>query len=381
MKICFVAPQYLPTSGGVERYTANLADELQKRGHDVQVITSLLAGMTPKQTQENGVEVVRLPSLGLLRGRFPVTHLTLSNLQHLKQLLNEADWIVIQTRFYPLSILAARICRKLAKNAIIVEHGSGHLKLGSGLMLKLVEWYEHFWMHYVSKQNHNFFAVSRAGLDWLEHFHVKGKGVLYNAVDFAFIQSCAAQNPNIVLQQYQLPSGKPLVFFAGRLVKEKGILQLIEAVRRLHPEIEAQLVIAGSGDLEQTIAGMEEPWVHLLGSLSQKDLFELLSLGGIFCLPSDSEGMSTAVLEAAACGCFVITTDRGGSKELICGAEYGTVIEKNDVESIYESLRNALLDPKECQKCAERAKERVKDTFSFVTTANALESAFQSFEQ
>ena len=58
----------------------------------------------------------------------------------------------------------------------------------------------------------------------------------------------------------------------------------------------------------------------------------------IFCLPSFSEGFSTSVLEAVACGCYVITTERGGSKEMITSRDYGMIIKNGDEINVYNSL-------------------------------------------
>ena len=68
----------------------------------------------------------------------------------------------------------------------------------------------------------------------------------------------------------------------------------------------------------------------------------LLKETNIFCLPSDSEGMPTSVLEAAACKCYIVTTKYGGAKELILDDSYGIVMENNKVGNSKTALRNSL---------------------------------------
>ena len=72
MTICFFSAQYLPTVGGVERYTYNLARRVVKAGHKALVVTSALPGLPDHETDAEGIEILRLPVWPLMNGRFPV---------------------------------------------------------------------------------------------------------------------------------------------------------------------------------------------------------------------------------------------------------------------------------------------------------------------
>ena len=74
-------------------------------------------------------------------------------------------------------------------------------------------------------------------------------------------------------------------------------------------------------------------------------MIALLRETDIFCLPSDSEGMPTSVLEAAACGNYVVTTKRGGAKELLINEEYGMVLDDNRLETVQRALERAVEAP------------------------------------
>lgn len=67
-----------------------------------------------------------------------------------------------------------------------------------------------------------------------------------------------------------------------------------------------------------------------VGRIDFEQIVALLTDSDIFCLPSFSEGFSTSILEAAACGCYILTTARGGARELLINDEYGCVIQNND---------------------------------------------------
>ena len=72
MTICFFSAQYLPTVGGVERYTFNLARRVVNAGHNAIVVTSALPGLPDTETDEHGIRIIRLPVWPLMNGRFPV---------------------------------------------------------------------------------------------------------------------------------------------------------------------------------------------------------------------------------------------------------------------------------------------------------------------
>ena len=68
-KVCIFSAQYLPTVGGVERYTYNIAKQLQKKGIDVTIVTSRISKLKEFEI-ENGIKIYRLPCYNLMNGRF-----------------------------------------------------------------------------------------------------------------------------------------------------------------------------------------------------------------------------------------------------------------------------------------------------------------------
>ena len=101
MKFCFFSAQYLPTVGGVERYTYSLACQLIKKGHEVMVVTSLLPGLPAREVDENGIEVFRLPAYLFMGGRFPVVKFSKERREFNKIFKEKSpDFCLIQTHFY-----------------------------------------------------------------------------------------------------------------------------------------------------------------------------------------------------------------------------------------------------------------------------------------
>ena len=100
MTICFFSAQYLPTVGGVERYTYNLARRVVKAGHKALVVTSALPGLPDHETGDEGIEIIRLPVWPLMNGRFPVPRPG-REFKRLAALLwgRRIDFCLINTRF------------------------------------------------------------------------------------------------------------------------------------------------------------------------------------------------------------------------------------------------------------------------------------------
>ena len=160
----------------------------------------------------------------------------------------------------------------------------------------------------------------------------------------------------------------------GRLLKEKGIYELIEAVERYnknHEEI--YLMLAGEGEEKAYVESHRSEYVIPLGRLQFEDVIAVLDQADIFCLPSVSEGFATSALEAAACKCYIITTERGGTKELVLDESYGTVMKDNSVDNIYRAIEEVVANTGLRKEGQELCYKRLKDNFTWKHTTDNLE--------
>lgn len=121
-----------------------------------------------------------------------------------------------------------------------------------------------------------------------------------------------------------LPEGEPIVLLAARLLVDKGVREFVEAARILKPRsCPARFVLVGTVDLANPASlaqpevdswvkeGVVDWWGH------RSDMPKVLSSAHIVVLPSYREGMPKVLLEAAACGRAVITTDVPGCRDAI----------------------------------------------------------------
>ena len=93
-KVCIFSAQYLPTVGGVERYTYNIARQLHKKGIDVSIVTSKIANLKDFEIQD-GIKIYRLPCYNLMNGRFPTVKFNREYHKVMRQLKNQRFDLVI----------------------------------------------------------------------------------------------------------------------------------------------------------------------------------------------------------------------------------------------------------------------------------------------
>ena len=127
-----------------------------------------------------------------------------------------------------------------------------------------------------------------------------------------------------------LPAGEPLLATIGALIPRKGQALVIEALERVG---RGQLLLAGQGEdrgeLErQAAAEGLAGRVHFLGNLDHEALPQVLAASDAMVLPSASEGLANAWVEALACGTPLVITNAGGARELVRDDSAGRIVER-----------------------------------------------------
>lgn len=378
MNFLFFSAQFLPHMGGVENYTYNISKKLIKYGHNVTVVTSNTTDSSSIEVYE-GINVFRLDCYNLLDGRFPIYKRN----QNYKKIFNKLDqqaydFCVINTRFYFHSILGAKYSYKRNIPNIVIDHGTSHLTVHSIFLDFIGAMFEHLLTRYLRKYCRDFYGVSKASSQWLQHFNIQSKGEIYNAIDLDKIENIKMNAKLNFRMKYNVPEERIIICYTGRLIKEKGILQLVQAVQKInHEGNKICCMIAGEGPLKEDLLKLNDPNVIVLGRLSFEDVIHMLSESNIFCLPSDSEGFSTSILEAAACRNYIVTTARGGAREVLLDDTYGLVIENNDLESVYSAIKVALnCDYK--KEAVSKVYKRVENNFTWNITSKRILEVYKN---
>ncbi len=379
-RICLVSSQYLPHVGGVENYVFNLSRELASRGHLVTILTSEIEG-EPNYENNGAIEIYRLPTKQFMGGRFPVLKYNKALRKFTKEFRRRHfDIMLVNMRFYFISLYAVRLAKKMGVRCIMLDHGSSHLNTGGKLTTKMSEWFEHgitFLEKFYCKE---FAGVSKVTLEWIRHFGIRSDLLLNNAVDIEAFERYKQDPVWDYRKEYNIPKDDIVISFVGRLTVEKGIAQLVRAVKRINEEgrRDVWLLAAGGGYLLEELSAIKTENIHFVGQIPTDRVAALLSQSDIFCLPSFSEGFPTCVIEAGVCHAFVITTFRGDAKEIVRTEEHGIILPDNREEGVYEAILR-VLDRKEYRECAcALCYERIVQNYTWKHTADRFLALLES---
>ncbi len=167
------------------------------------------------------------------------------------------------------------------------------------------------------------------------------------------------------------PAGVPVILLCSRLLWQKGVGEFVAVAQLLHQRgIEARFLLAGEPDpanpsaipQQQLDRWATEGDVEYLGWV--EDMPTLLARSCIVCLPSYyGEGIPKALLEAAAAGRPIVTTDMPGCCEAVHDGDNGLLVPPRDVHALAEALIRLIADPELRQRMGARGRERVEQEF------------------
>ena len=163
-------------------------------------------------------------------------------------------------------------------------------------------------------------------------------------------------------EELNLETGARLIVSVGNLYPVKGHQHLIDALALLterHPA--AHVAISGRGDLEDALRrraralGMSNR-VHLLGL--RADVSAVLKAADLFVLPSLSEGLPLALLEAMFAGCPIVATNVGDVSIALAHGEAGALVEPGNPQALAQAIDELLSNPPRARALGARASRR-----------------------
>ena len=171
--------------------------------------------------------------------------------------------------------------------------------------------------------------------------------------------------------------------FVGRIVRDKGINELVSAFVRLHekyPQVRLLLVGPFEKELDPVLPETEKaiqnhPAIRFMGF--QPDVRPFLVASGTLVLPSYREGFPNVVLQAGAMGLPSIVTDINGCNEIIIPNENGVIIPSKDEEALYQAMENFLFYPEEIQRMAKKARPLIASRYDRKVLWEALLKAYK----
>jgi glycosyltransferase involved in cell wall biosynthesis len=176
-------------------------------------------------------------------------------------------------------------------------------------------------------------------------------------------------------RSWGLAPGDRVVGFLGRMVREKGIIELLKAMEVAAKEVPGLvLLVAGdnkfAGDRDQEAESIVRGYVEnkapsfrivFTGFIDEVDRF--MHALDVFCLPSYREGMPRSIIEAMACGRPVIATNIRGSREEVLDGVTGYLVQLGDTSALAGAVVRVMRDPSGAAAMGARGRERAEAHF------------------
>jgi glycosyltransferase involved in cell wall biosynthesis len=199
----------------------------------------------------------------------------------------------------------------------------------------------------------------------------------------------APEAVDAVRARYRRGAG-PLAVFVGRLVEEKGVGDLVEAMAEIRRDLpDATAVIAGAGQDQARFEAQVEALglsnsVHFAGWVQPEEVPTLLAAADVFIGPSKRsrqgwiEGQGLTFLEAMLAGTPVVATASGGIVDAVVDGETGFLVPEAAPGAIATAVKRLAREPGVAASVVARARARVLERFTRDATARAMSAAFEA---
>jgi len=342
--------------GGAEKIVADLADQMFERGHQVKI--AYLKGEAIIHPKNSEIELY---------------YLGLENWSSLLKAYNRYKQLILNFKpdLLHSHMVHANIFARISRIFLSIPRliCSAHSNNEGGRIRMLLYKYTHnladITTNVSANASSNFVNIGAVPIGGIE--------TVYNGIDLKKFN-----NTNIDLDlknEFGIRESTLIFLAVGRFHDAKDYPNLLKSfVKFKETEVYKQklpkLVIAGDGELRGEI----ESLISTLGLRSEiillgrrNDIPALLNMSDFFVLSSKYEGLPTVVIEAMACGTYVIATDCGGSAEIM--GETGILVPPQNSEQLAMSLEKALnLSENDIQKNNHNARFRIEQLFSIETS-------------
>ena len=342
---------YPPTLSGVTLVVQKISRALMRQGHDVFVVTAS-EQMDPYEDEDEGVRLKRLRSI---RNPFwsegPIPW---ASTRTLKRIINDFGPDIIHT--HENALLSSQLLRLerlpsvpyISSCYFLPRFATQYLRWGAFLERKLKSLLWKYAVSNLNRYDYVIFSTSTQENQFIRHGLKAPSAAISNGVDTRRYHPANGQAEEVE-KIYRLPP-RPRILFVGRLMKDKKIDLLIQAMQHVRAEQNAHLLIVGRGDEHQNLQsearrlGLEEN-VHLLGYVPESDLPAMYRSSDLFAIASVCEVQSIPALQAVATGLPIVAVDAAALPELVRPGQNGLLVPADDPLALGEALLKVVDDP------------------------------------
>ncbi|MFA5160796.1 MAG: glycosyltransferase family 4 protein [Elusimicrobiales bacterium] len=367
--VVMLIASFRPAIGGAETQALEISRFLKDGGARVRVLTRRLPGTKSLETIE-GVPVRRLfcPGGGMLNSLWFMA----ASFGWL--VVNGADYGVIHVHLAASHALAACLAARLTGKKVVVTVGGGagigelaasSRTIGGRLKLSLLPFFAPKLLLVTPRQKPELEKYGLGGL---------AAEIFPNAVDTDKFSPPPPEEKLRLRRQLGLAEG--IVFlYAGRLAPEKRLAEFIEVWAKAGRG--AQFIIAGDGPEEYRIRAAAAGPGNVIVAGRADNIADYYRACDVFVLPSVSEGLSCALLEAMACGMAVMATSNGGSGDAVAEGESGFLFDPLDAETIAAIIRKFISNPQLAAEMGAKARKTAASRYDMKNAARALAGIYE----
>jgi glycosyltransferase involved in cell wall biosynthesis len=368
LHVVMLIQDYHPRLGGAQRQIAEQAPLLKDLGVEISVLTRRYPGLQAFE-RINGVPVHRLPIPGpkalaavtfILSAVWKIIRLR-PNLIHAQELLSPASAAVLARWLTGIPVVA-KVLR------------GGHL----GDMAKISRGKFGKWRVPLICNNIDGYAVISREIDTELHaanVPVSRRFRIPNGVDIERFKPAPAADISALRQSLGLNPQDLLALYAGRLETEKRVDQIIECwkqIRQNHPQ--ARLLVLGSGSQEKVLRQIAGEGVDFIGQVD--NVIPYLQAADLFILPSSTEGLSNAMLEALSCGLPVIATSVGGAEDVIQHGQNGWLIAPDQPKELCQAILTLFAAPELRKTLGVNARQGIVEHYALPVVVQNIRAMY-----
>jgi phosphatidylinositol alpha-mannosyltransferase len=366
VKIAMVSPYDFTWPGGVTAHVSQLARELGRSGHEVQV----LAPHSPSRECQDADLLVPLGRSVPLPSGGSIARVSLSWWLYpkVRALLKREQFDIIHLH-EPMAPILPLCVLEFSKS---VNVGTFHASYSRQHLYRMTHPIIKRWQ----QRLHGNIAVSKAAERYVNNTFPGDYEIIPNGIDFKHFSADVAPLP-----QYQ--DGKINILFVGRLEKRKGLRYLLEAYSKLKWDLpNTRLIVVGPGNPDKEsyriMSSHNLQDVEFVGRVSYDDLPRYYASADIFCSPATgAESFGIVLLEAMAAGKPVVASDIEGYRGIVTDGEQGLLVPKKDSDSLANALGLLARDP-ELRHLLGGQGNRTAETYRWEVVANGVENYYQS---
>ncbi|NTU98715.1 glycosyltransferase family 4 protein [Candidatus Falkowbacteria bacterium] len=364
MRIAIIGQKGIPARfGGVERHVEDLATNLAERGHEVYVYTR--PNYTPADLASyKGVNLISIKSIGT-KHLDAITHTFLACLDVVRRDVDVVHFHSIG----PSSLIWLIKVLKPQTPVVATFHTQCYMHQKWGGFAKM---YLKFGELVCCKLSDRAIVVSRTLKAYAEKQYRKAVHYIPNGV------AVSPVTESDTLAQWELEP-REYILVVSRLVKHKGVHYLIEAFKKI--ETDKKLVIVGDSAFTNSYVrqihglAVNDPRIIFTGNQTGAALQQLFSHAYLFVQPSESEGLSIALLEAMAYELAVLVSDIPENLEAL--SESGFTFKSKSIRDLRQMLSDLLPAGEKVDQSRRKNRQHVLENYNWKDITDNILKVYQ----